>query len=74
VIAIGGRTVPGHPSSFWWPDTKMLMTVYVDDLLLAGPSDGHKAIWDALSAHPIAIDPPEPLSRFLGRTHVRRQS
>ena len=49
----------------------MLLTVYVDDLLLAGPIGGHKAIWEALRAHPINIDPPAPLSRFLGRSHVK---
>ena len=72
VVSIGGKPVPNHPSSYWWADSRMLLTVYVDDLLLAGPAGGHKAIWEALRACPIDIDPPAPLSRFLGRSHVRR--
>ena len=72
VVSVGGKPVPGHPSSYWWADARMLLTVYVDDLLLAGPIGGHKAIWEALRAHPINIDPPASLSRFLGRSHVKR--
>jgi len=48
----------------------MLLTVYVDDLLLAGPDGGHEAIWKGLTDKKIQLDPPESLERFLGRTHV----
>jgi hypothetical protein len=69
VVAIGGETIPDHPSSFWFPESRALLTVYVDDLMLSGPIGSHAAVWAALRAHPIDIDAPEPLTRFLGRTH-----
>ena len=62
-----------NPSSFWFEREKLMMTVYVDDLLLSGPSAGHNVIWDRLRARDgggIVVDDPEPLDRFLGRRHV----
>ena len=69
VQKIGGRAIPNHPSSFFFPASRMLLTVYVDDLLLAGPDGGHAAIWNGLKAKGIALEDPEPLDRFLGRSH-----
>ena len=69
VRAIGGEPVPDHPSSFFFSATKMLLTVYVDDLMLAGPKGGHAEIWKGLSDQKIALEEPESLSRFLGRGH-----
>ena len=73
IIQIGGEKVPNHPSSFWFPLQKSLLTVCVDDLLLAGPVGSHADLWHALSKVPIELDPPEDLDRFIGRTH-RTQS
>ena len=66
---IGGQAITNHPSSFWFPETKMLLTVYVDDLLLSGPKGQHKQVWEALRKT-IKLEDPEQLSRFLGRTHT----
>ena len=46
--------------------------MYVDDLLLSGPSESHSGLWKRLRTGPksIQMDEPEPLSRFLGREHV----
>ena len=62
---IGGEPVPGHPSSFWFPFNGMLLTVYVDDLLLSGPIENHAQFWSLLHIGkvPIKIDPPELLDR-----------
>jgi len=68
IIAIGGRPVADHPSSYWFPQQRLLLTVYVDDLLLSGPSDRHDEVWRLLGAK-IDIEDPEPLDRFLGRSH-----
>jgi len=72
-LARGGVPVPGHPSTFWFPETKLLLTVYVDDLLLSGPEAAHAPFWESLRTGPkaVAIDDPEPLDRFLGRGHER---
>ena len=69
IVALGGEAVPNHPSTFWIPDSKLLLTVYVDDLILSGPSDAHSDFWTKLRAAPINIEDPESLDRFLGRTH-----
>ena len=69
MVKIGGRKVPNHPSSFHFPDLKALLTVYVDDLLLAGPEGCHADVGYALSKVPIDLDPPEDLDRFIGRSH-----
>ena len=49
-----------------------MLTVYVDDLLLSGPAGAHAAFWKKLRSGPIPIniEDPEPLDRFLGRTHI----
>ena len=72
IIANGGKLVPTHPSTFWFPDQRLLLTVYVDDLLLSGPVAQHSRFWQRLRNGPKAIklDDPEPLDRFLGRSHT----
>ena len=68
VKALGGRPVNGHPSCFWFPDSKLLLIIYVDDLLLAGPADEHDGFWKKLEKE-VNIEPPEELDRYLGRHH-----
>ena len=72
VKACGGKAVENHPSTFWFEAEKCLLTVYVDDFLLSGPTGNHEVIWNKLryGTHPIACEDPEPLSHFLGRNHV----
>lgn len=72
VKLVGGVPVENHPSSFWFPKQKCLMTVYVDDLLLAGPKENHAEIWKKLrdpKLGDIRLEDPSPLERFLGRHH-----
>ena len=69
VKGLKGEPVKGHPSSYYFSATGLLLTVYVDDLLLSGPKGQHEGFWKALSKV-INIDPPEQLSRFLGRSHT----
>ena len=44
------------------------MVVYVDDLILSGPSQRHEPFWEALGEK-VLIDDIGPLGRFLGRHH-----
>ena len=69
VLICGGEAVKNHPSTFWFPHDKLLLTVYVDDLLLSGPEHLHAQFWKKLGKH-VDIGDPEPLDRFLGRTHI----
>ena len=69
----GGVAILNHPSSFWIKPLKIMLTVYVDDLLCSGPLASHAKFWKMLTdpnVGGISIDDPEPLDRFLGRKHV----
>ena len=66
---LGGQEVPEYPGNFYFPDTKLLLSTYVDDLTLAGPADQHDAFWSKLTSV-VDIEPPEPIYRILGRNHV----
>ena len=72
VLALGGVPVADQPSNFWFVKEKLLLTVYVDDLLLSGPENNHDDLWKRLRGEPfpIALDDPEPLDRFLGRNNT----
>jgi hypothetical protein len=67
---IGGEPIDDHPSSFWFPKERLIMSVYVDDLLLSGPEDAHDELWSRIKEAGIKLDDPEPVERFLGRTHI----
>ena len=66
----GGVAIENHPSSFWIAPSRLLLTVYVDDLLLSGPEAAHDPFWKKLRKQCIRIEDPAPLDRFLGRSHV----
>ena len=69
LVGLGGKPVKEHPSSYWFAESKLLLTVYVDDLLLSGPSGNHSQFWERLQAAKINIGEPEELDRYLGRDH-----
>ena len=71
ILQIGGKPVANHPSTFWFSELRVLLTVYVDDLLASGPIDSLPTLWDRLASGPIpiALGEPEDLNRFLGRNH-----
>ena len=69
ILRLGGEKVRDHPSLFWFPKTRLLLTVYVDDLLLSGPSGNHDMFWKELQQH-VKLDTVGPMDRFLGRNHV----
>jgi hypothetical protein len=72
VREMGGDRVPSHPSLFFFPEKKLLLTIYVDDLLLAGPEESHAAFWATLEKK-VNIEPPEDLDRYLGRYHTFKE-
>ena len=74
LLKCGARPVRNHPSSFWFAEERVLLTVYVDDLLMSGPSGNHDKIWSRIMKE-VKLDPPEPLDVFLGRRcNVQRSS
>ena len=68
VKSLNGRPIPNHPSCFWFSETRLLLIIYVDDLLLAGPAEHHDQFWKQLGAE-VNIEDPEDLDRYLGRHH-----
>ena len=60
--------VDGHPSVFFHEAWRLLIVVYVDDILVAGPSKSQDIFWVELRKT-IQIDDVEELSQFLGRGH-----
>ena len=66
---IKGTEVPEYPGNYYFPDSKLLLSTYVDDLTLAGPADQHAAFWERLTAA-VDVEPPEPIYRILGRNHI----
>ena len=68
VVKMGGIKCDSHPSTFWFEDRKLLLTIYVDDLMLSGPTENHERFWRELGKD-VFIEPPEDLDRFLGRHH-----
>lgn len=63
---------PPQGCSFWHATHKCLLTAYVDDLLLSGPTENHSKVWQALrdpSIGNINVEDPQSLSRFLGCNH-----
>ena len=69
VIKMGGKKVPNHPSCFYFACWSLLLTIYVDDLLLSGPEHLHYDFWRQLEKD-VNIEPEEDLNRYLGRYHT----
>ncbi len=67
---MGGQPIKNHHCCFWFPDPlKLLMIVYVDDLLLSGPAEHHANLWADLGKQ-VNLEPAEGLDRYLGRHHI----
>ena len=71
---LGGKESSTFPSSFWFERDKLLLTLYVDDMMLSGPSAAHSPFWDKVKRK-LNIEEPADVSRVLGRDHkVQRSS
>eukprot|EP00971_Amphidinium_carterae_P351600 6492186-Amphidinium_carterae.2 len=70
---LGWRSCDGIAST-WVRENKQsrccsCLVVYVDDLLLAAPSEEQGSIWKELEGELDFKEPPEPLQRYLGANH-----
>ena len=68
VVKLRGQPVDGHPSTFFCKERNLLLTVYVDDLLLSGSIASHTPFWEELGKV-LEIEDIGDLGRFLGRHH-----
>ena len=55
-------------SIFYHPKLDLLLTVYVDDLKMAGPTENIKKGWESIQSV-VVIDDPEPFGRYFGCEH-----
>ena len=65
---LGGIPLPSFPSNYWLPGCGLMLSLYVDDILVSGPSKRHKPFWEAMRMD-LEINPPADVSRVLGRGH-----
>ena len=65
---MGGEPVPEFPSSYFFPSSKLLLTVYVDDFTLSGPAGNHAAFWERLRQD-VELEQETGLERILGQHH-----
>lgn len=47
---LGGAEVIEFPGNFYFPESRLLLSTYVDDLTLAGPIDQHQPFWEKLTS------------------------
>ena len=56
-------------STYYIKESRLLLTLYVDDILLSGPEENHQDCWKMLQKH-TEIEDPTPVDRVLGRRHL----
>ena len=64
-----GQEIPEYLGNFFFPETKLWLSTYVDDLTLAGPTEEHERFWAKLTSV-FDIGLPGPIYRILGRNHL----
>ena len=68
MVSMGGSLDNDHQSNYVFKNG-LLLTLYVDDVLLSGPEHLHSQFWTELQKY-IAIEEPAPVDRCLGRKHL----
>ena len=63
---MGGEHCELFQSSYYFPKSRLLLTHYVDDIILSGPEHAHDAFWAELQSH-FEIEPPTWVDRVLYR-------
>ena len=66
MLEMGGVHMSGFQGSYWFEKSGLLLTSYVDDMILSGPRNSHKTFWDELQKH-LEIEEPTKVERILGR-------
>ena len=69
LLDAGFRPVPEWPSMYYQPRLELLLSVYVDDFKMAGPTKNLAKGWKLIRAR-IQTDDPSPFGRVLGCEHT----
>ena len=59
-------------SNFQMPHLGLLITLYVDDIVVSGPAQNHQVFWRELASH-LHFEKPQIVSKVLGRTHLLKE-
>ena len=68
LASVGFERIPDWHSTFWHPQHKLFLVVYVDDFKLSGPQENLQIGWDLISQG-IQLEKPEALGLYLGCKH-----
>ena len=60
--------IPHWECCYYHEELRVFLTIYVDDVKLAGPKDNVRKTWQILQQD-ITLDPPTPIGHFLGCSH-----
>ena len=63
--SMGGVPSSTFPGNYYFPATRLSLSVYVDDFTFAGPIAEHEGFWTELTED-VSLDPPEDIGRVLG--------
>ena len=66
VLSCGFRKMMGWECLFYHDELQLILSVYVDDFKLVGPSGNLTAGWKRLTDTGLELDPPAPLGDYLG--------
>ena len=65
---MGATHIDNFPSNFWVSKYKLLLTLYVDDIIVSGEARNHAEFWKELQKY-LELDPQCDVERVLGREH-----
>ena len=70
--SVGFVRIPDWHSTFWHPEHKLFLVVYVDDFKLSGPEEKLQVGWNLISQGK-TLEKPEPNGLYLGCKHIQTQ-
>ena len=70
---VGFEKINNWDSCYYHKETRMYMTVYVDDIRLSGPEQNFAKLWESLRKTGLRLDPPVEFEQYLGCHHKTRQ-
>ena len=68
--SVGFERIPDWHSTFWHPQLKLLLIVYVDDFKLSGPKCNLEKAWKLIQKG-VTLETPTPLGLYLGCRHIQ---
>ena len=67
------KPIDTFQSNFWIPKYKLLLSLYVDDVVVSGPSSQHKLFWDEMQRHLELDEPAESSAESIAFQEARKE-